>query len=150
MGTTKFASAPPLLIFVTVIVAFTGWVIYESRANTTQNKAGPPSPVPGGPIGAPADALLGAIHRGVPRLVIERHLISLPPAVVEPIDLSSGAPVLRSRYHILLHHPAPPHLMPGCAPHMFRPGLYLLILEFDGRVPGHPLMSAVLTPVGPN
>jgi hypothetical protein len=151
MGMTKLSSASPVLIFILVVVGFAGWVVYESRATPGPANSRRPRPEPPenhGP-GMPGDALLAGLHPGMPRQVAERHLLPLPPGADDPVDLSSGTPVMRSHYHIHLSHPAPPHLVPPCAPHTFRPGPNVLTLEFDGRFPGHPLMRVLLAPLSP-
>jgi hypothetical protein len=102
---------------------------------------GPPDrPHPGGRDrhGPPPELLLGALHPGRPRAAVERHLRSLPSAGREPIESSTGGPLVRMRYlvtHLMAH---PIHSPPG--PHV-------LTLDFDGLRGGQPLVRAELVPV---
>jgi hypothetical protein len=60
------------------------------------------------------------------------------------VDLSSGSPVLRTRYSVYLTRPGLKHA-PG-ATAAFRPGIHNVTLEFDGAAPNHPLLRADVTP----
>lgn len=143
----KIASAPPFLIFGAAVLTFAGWIAYDSTATTELSPAGltRSDPTATAPDGVPIEIRLGAVHPGFPRAHIEQQLAALQPLDVEPIDLSSGTPVIRSRYRVTLTRPVP-HLTPRVPPHRFQPGQYLLTVQFDGSKHGHPLLHAELTP----
>jgi hypothetical protein len=148
MDATRTIGVPPLAVFGAAILMFGGWIAWEAIRTpdrNTRDAAQPGRPSHLEPPVPPAEAALGVVHVGNPRWLIERHFDSFAPPQLDPIDVTSGAPVLRARYHLPLMHPVP-HLMPNFRPHEFRPGPYLLALEFDGSKPGHPLMHAELTP----
>jgi hypothetical protein len=168
MDSNNLVRIPPLAVLAAALVTFAGWITYEAVRTQPppENEAGvqgqPPvshargAPRFGGPspvslsaeLGeqAPPQSALLAIHPGKPRWLTERQLDSLPPPAVDPIDLTSGVPVLRARYHVFVAHLIP-HLMPNIMPHEFRPGMYTMLLEFDGYRPGHPLQRARLVPL---
>jgi hypothetical protein len=153
MDTIRMVTAPPVLVFGVAVFAFGGWIACESGRGPGKPRAGAqhrsqPEDAPEPHFGRPPEAMLGIVHVGTPRAIIERDLSVLPPPDVEPIDLSSGAPVLRVRYR--LHLPRfVPQLLPGTHPIDFRPGPYLLTMEFDGQQRGHPLTRAELTSLTP-
>jgi hypothetical protein len=68
------------------------------------------------------------------------------PVGVPPVDLSSGSPVLRTRYVVYLARPAA-RLLPGAKPEDVRPGSYAVTLEFDGAAANHPLLRVEVEPV---
>jgi hypothetical protein len=92
-----------------------------------------------------ADSSLEAIQPGMPRLLVEQRFGPRNSVGVEPVDLSSGLPVLRTRYVVHLSRPVEA-LMPDLKPGQFRPGQHQLTLEFDGARPGHPLLRAEVSP----
>jgi hypothetical protein len=76
---------------------------------------------------------------------VDRQLITFPPPIEEPVDVSGGTPVCRSRYHIHLDRPlSHPDLI--FSQSAFTPGPHIVTLEFDGAVVGHPLVRATLAP----
>ncbi len=137
----------PFLVFGSAALAFGGWIAYEATKpigpKTSAARATGHDPFERS--GPPVEAVLGMVHHGIARPHVERHLTGLTPAELETSDVSSGATPMRSRYRVALERPVP-HLMPRVLPHMFKPGPYLLTLEFDGSKPGHPLVRAELTP----
>jgi hypothetical protein len=139
----------PILVFVFAIVLFGGWIAYDCTLVPEDEPFEPREPCPAVPQKefphVPVELLLERVRLGNPRPILERQLDSLPPPQVDPIDVSSGAVVLRSRYVLSLLHPIP-RLMAHPLPTDFRPGLYVLVLEYDGSKSGHPLLHAELLP----
>jgi hypothetical protein len=76
--------------------------------------------------------------------MVEQQLAEVGLAEVDPIDLSTGRPVCRSRYTVHLTNPIPNLRPSGTAE--FTPGEYILTLEFDGATAGHPLSRIALAP----
>jgi hypothetical protein len=150
MGFAKAVTAPPLLIFAGAVLMFSGWIACESVQGPAKTRGAaqqsPQGGVGGEPTGGPPpEALLGVVQVGTPRPLIERELSVLPAPEVDPIDTTSGTAVLRVRYRFPLARFVP-HLMPGSHPHTFKPGKYVLALDFDGGKPGHPLLRGELVP----
>ena len=147
MGFTKAVTAPPLLIFAGAVLMFSGWIACESVQGPAKTRGAAQSSPGGGSefAGPPPEAVLGIVQVGTPRPIIERELAILPAPEVDPIDTSTGTAVLRLRYRFPLVR-FNPHLMPGTPPHAFKPGKYVLTLDFDGGKPGHPLLRAELVP----
>jgi hypothetical protein len=164
MTFAKFATNAPLVIFVSACLAFAGWLVYDSvkgpaatagrtereyrhMPSVTPGQSGPtpgtvPMPTPMG--GANADALLDQLQLGTSRIDTERALIALLPPFVEPVDMSSGSPVLRSRYRVYLSRYRS-EMTPDITQQDFLAGSYRLVLEFDGQVHHHPLRSIKIT-----
>ena len=154
---TKLISIPPVGVFGAAILMFGGWIAWESDRAPDRHVGADRQPVPPpsigptiglttGPNGLPLEVALGTVHVGSPRWIIEQRLNSLPHPEYDPIDSTSGTPVLRSRYYLHLTHPFP-HLMPNFRPREFRAGAYTLVLDFDGSRSGHPLLTAELVPM---
>ncbi|AMV24757.1 hypothetical protein VT84_10200 [Gemmata sp. SH-PL17] len=153
MFTAKLSHVHPILLLGVVVLAFTGWIAYEgvtgqgaasvmgSEQSESEDGA---KPLPK----LPPEVVIGAVCVGQPRLFVEQHLMAHSAGDIDPVDLSAGAPVLRSRYRVYIGRPLP-HLNPSLPPHMFRPGSYILTLEFDGRHAGHPLFRIDLSPENP-
>lgn len=91
------------------------------------------------------ETVLEGIEPGMSRLVVEQRFAGQSSVTVEPVDLSSGVPVLRSRYVVQVSRPFP-SMMPGAGPGQFHPGPYAVTLEFNGAAPDHPLIRAALAP----
>jgi hypothetical protein len=158
MTTDKFATNAPFVIFGTACLAFAGWLIYDGVKATTANRSershrlSGNNPEPTGamvrpsipPPGGPHDELLDQLRVGMFRVEAEKSLAPLTPFVVEPVDMTSGLPVLRSRYRVYLER-CHPELMPDINPQEFQPAYFRLILEFKGDLMNHPLQDIKLT-----
>lgn len=161
MTSPRFRINLPLVIFLVAILSFAGWIAYEAmklppkwqpgrdppptaQASPGPSLAGPP-PGPGGS----ADALVQELQLQRARMEVERLLMALPPPFVEPIDVSSGSPVVRLRYRVYITRYLP-SLMPDIAAQDFQPGTYRLVLEFNGALRDHPLQSVRITPFKKN
>jgi hypothetical protein len=135
----------PVWVFGGAVVAFGGWLAVEAAhptdAPAAERRPDGDGPAPSAP---PVEARLCAVHPGAPRAKVERQVADLTPAARDASDLSAGAPE-RARYRVQLAHFVP-HLMRGVTPHTFRPGAYVLTLEYDDAHPGSPLRRAELTP----
>lgn len=138
----------PFLVLGSATLAFGGWIAYEAVSPTAQPPQIATSAVGTGdsePHGPPIESVLMCIHPGCSRFHAEEQLSRVFTVQSDPVDLSAGVPVMRSRYLVSLNRPIP-HLMPRVPPPMFKPGPFLLTLEFDGSRPGHPLVRAELKP----
>jgi hypothetical protein len=153
MNAANLAGLLPHCVLVVATGAFGGWVAYDALASTP---GGRPREIEEGVLAVPAQLLrpeatptdpqLESAKPGAQRLFIERQFASLERAVVDPVDTSGDTPVLRTRYQVHLERAYLP-LMPDASPVDFRPGLYWLVLEFDGSERSQPLIRAELTPV---
>jgi hypothetical protein len=144
MSTSRVAPSTPFLVFVIGAVAFVAWVAHDATHAPAAPRPDQELLSPNDdPIAGPIEKRLNALQPGVPRLVAEQQLTALGAPTVEPIDVSSGKPVCRSRYLVHLVRPVP-NLMPD-APGEFQPGPYTLTVEFDGGADGHPLRRLTLT-----
>lgn len=130
----------PVHLLVLAVVGFVGWVAYDA------NRPTPPPPAdPGTPRFEPLQVgkLFASIRPGMPRPVVEEHLLDVSPVEVGPVDLTAGT-VYHSRYRLYLSDPLPQAEYVG----EFTPGHYLVTLFFDAQKTGHPLVRAVVTRAG--
>ncbi|MBP3955692.1 hypothetical protein J8F10_10405 [Gemmata sp. G18] len=153
MFTAKLSHVHPVVLLGAVVLAFVGWVAHEAisgqgATSVAGSEQSEPADVARAPHNLPVEVVIGGLHVGQPRLFVEHQLMAMSVGDIEPIDLSAGMPVLRTRYRVYISRPLP-HLNPSIPPHMFRPGSYMLTLQFDGRHPGHPLFRIDLTPDSP-
>lgn len=153
MASTRLAGVMPYAVFVAASGGFTAWVATDAvRPSGAEGSAGAaPAAVPevrgmrAVAVVPSGDLLLEGLEPGLSRLAVEQRFATQPAVAVEPVDFSSGTPVLRSRYAVHLSRPFPP-LMPQVGPEEFRPGPYAITLEFNGGMPDHPLIRAELAP----
>ena len=146
MGSSRGVFSTPVLVFGVTVIAFVGWVAYTAAQSPAPARPAPLTVTPEEVLPPPqATVVLCAIHPGSPRAVVDRQLITFPPPLDEPVDVSGGTPVCRARYRIHLKHPVSnPDLI--FLPSVFTPGPYIITLEFDGAVVGHPLVRATIAP----
>ena len=155
MSPFRVAPSSPFFVFGAAIVAFVAWLTYDATHASESQATHPPfTPqaaralrhIPSAPTPvdqSPLEVQLTSLQLGVTRMSAEHQLSSLPGPEVDPIDLSSGHPVFRERYSIHLDQPVTLLSIPE---EEFVPGPYVLTVEFDGAVAGHPLTHVSLDP----
>ncbi len=138
VGTAVRSSAGSLLVAIAV-VACGGLLVF---LNSPQR---PPRPTEPEKANSPVDADLTRsllqIHPGIPLERVEQQLDSFRHEP-QTLDASQGYPVIRIKYEGFLQAPVP-HL--SHPPMPFVPGPHTVVLEFDGRIPHHPLIRARIT-----
>jgi hypothetical protein len=149
MTSMKLTMSQPLVVLAFAAVAFVGWISIDAIYATPRSAPAAEAPAQPREIAAqPHELIVAGVHRGLPRAVTERHLANLPTASPEPVDDSNDTQVLRSRYYVQMGAPLP-HLM-KTPPQQFRPGMYLLTVEYDTRLPNQPVTNVELSPAGEN
>jgi hypothetical protein len=139
---TTFSLTGLLTIFA---AGFAGWAVSEATHTQPPSRESPTEA--GQTIPPPLELVLPAkilttVHPGMPRVHVEHCLRDLPGGEVEPVDTASGPHVSRVRYRIHLAHPIPCLELPV----PFRPGPYVVMLEFDGQHPAQPLIHMTAVP----
>jgi len=154
MSAFRVAPSSPFFILGAAVVAFVAWLTYDATQAPGSHMTHPPASnasrvlrdIPAASqiaTAGPLEVQLTALHPGVARLVAEQQLSTLPGPEVDPVDVSSGHPVFRERYSIRLDQPVTLLSIPE---EEFTPGPYVLTVEFDGAVAGHPLTRISLDP----
>jgi hypothetical protein len=152
MLTTKNVILSPRMILGVAVVCFGCWLAIDAIRTRPPFQREPESPPPTErhvPPERPTEVLLGIVHPGSPRPIVERHLAPITIAFAEPVEVRAGAVLIREHFHLVLNHPVP-RLMPIFPRQPFRPGPHVLIITFDGSRPNHPLLRAELAPADPH
>jgi hypothetical protein len=148
-ASVKLLGSKPLWLLVAAAFAFVCWIGYDAIQASQQGspKTQPEYLTDEAETPAP-EALLASIHYGMPRPVVEKQLAGLPNASPDPMETVDGSRAMRSRYYVNLVTPIP-HMM-GRPPHEFRPGTFLLTVEYDGGIPHNPVIRAELSAIDAN